>query len=63
MKFRFYSAAFVKEDGKTGSISATTELPNLEEATKWMRSGTMTADDIGWSFIPVVCEQIDEVVK
>ncbi|MFK4953619.1 hypothetical protein [Lactococcus garvieae] len=63
MKFRFYSATYVMTDGKTRCNSSDFEFESLEAAADFMRKGVIRQEDLGMAFIPVVCEQIDEVVK
>ena len=63
MKFRFYSATHVMADGKTRSNSSELEFESLEAAADFMRKGVIRQEDLGMAFIPVVCEQIDEVAE
>lgn len=60
MKFRFYSADFITPDGKTKCNSSDIEFASLDEAADFMRRGSITQDDLGMAFIPLVCEAIDE---
>ena len=60
MKFKFYSAAFITPDGKTKCNSSDIEFASLDEATEFMRIGSITQDDLGMAFIPLVCEAIEE---
>lgn len=63
MKFRFYSATYVMTDGKARCTSSELEFESLEAAADFMRKGVIRQDVLRMAFIPVVCEQIDEVVK
>ena len=68
MKFRFYSAAYLTEDnqGKGKSFNcrqSDIEFNSLEEATEFMKDGAICQCESKVSFIPVVCEQLDEVVE
>ena len=63
MKFRFYSATFITPDGKTKCNSSDIEFASLDEAADFMRRGSITQDDLGMAFIPLVCEAIDEEDK
>lgn len=63
MKFRFYSAAFITLDGKTRCNSSEIEFASFDKATDFMRSGSITQDDLGMAFIPLICEKIDEEDK
>ena len=66
MKFRFYSATYLTEDnqGKGKNFNcrqSDIEFNSLEEATEFMKDGAICQDESKVSFIPVVCEQLDEV--
>ncbi|KXT63208.1 hypothetical protein LACDD01_00152 [Lactococcus sp. DD01] len=39
--------------------SAEYEFESLEEASEFMKKGVIRQEDLGMSFIPVVCEQIE----
>lgn len=61
MKFIFYSATYITEDKKFNCRNSELEFENLKEATDFMKNGAICQDNSNASFIPVVCEQLDEV--
>lgn len=63
MKFRFYSTMYLGLDGNSHCNTAELEFKNIEEATEWMKGGTIEQDDLGMAFIPLICEQIDDEDK
>ena len=63
MRFRFYSATYVMTDKKTRCNSSEVEFESLEAAADFMRKGVIRQEELGMAFIPVVCEQLDEVVE
>ena len=63
MRFRFYSPTYITEDKKVHCRSSDFEFDSLEEATIYMEEGAICQDDLKASFIPIVCEQLDEVVE
>lgn len=63
MRFRFYSATYVMTDEKIRCNSSEAEFESLEAAADFMRKGVFRQEELGMAFIPVVCEQLDEVVE
>ncbi|MFK4885863.1 hypothetical protein ACI1UN_02015 [Lactococcus petauri] len=61
MKFIFYGATYITEDKKFNCRNSELEFENLKEATDFMKKGAICQNDSKVSFIPVVCEQLDEV--
>lgn len=59
MRFRFYSAIYGDVNGNMKYNSSELEFESLEEASKFMKKGVVRQDDLGMSFIPVVCMQIE----
>lgn len=63
MKFKFYSAEYIGQDGIRRCNTLECEFKDLDEATEFMRRGSITQDDLGMAFIPLVCEAIEEEDK
>ena len=63
MKFNFYSAEYIGQDGIRRCNTSECEFKDLEEAADFMRIGVIRQDDLGMAFIPLICEQIDDEAK